>query len=651
MNTTDQAFIRAYGSDFVPSNADEAARAADYPALANSNVNAVFGSLPQKHYRVDGPATTPADTAPAAVGGAPAPMAARPYVPQPALARPFSPAPHGHDAPRQYAQVPSAAVEPQVEDSIEQEEDRRISPQEASQETLPPEPKPVATHARVPRPHLNFAAVKNVEPQPVDVEPQAASVEPLPADVEPQAADVESQAADVEPMAAPEVDVPREAPAVIAPKALSAEDGLIMLADSSVVIASSVFEWPTNEPAATAAPTVATVDTRATVEPQAPLASDQTSALESESVDDVSPSIPTAIEPLAAPAATIETADEVVADQAVTDKVVTDKVVTDEVAADDAVADKEPVDEAAIRVAAPLVAPEAKAEEPSIEKNSTEKNSTEESGIEETSIEEARDTETPQRTATAGVFEEAVGATEQAEVSQPTAVAQTLKPAWEVDRLLWPADADHLYESESEYFRHAGEKLRGASQEGLRVLGVSSSHHGEGCTTLAICLARAAAAAGAKVALLDANLRSPQLGAALGLDFAHSWHETLNGTTPLAEAAVSAIADNVTLLPLSKNALHQGLTLDSDAVNEVLRQASETFDLVLVDVGSLSDEGRNCFQAGDACPLDAAIIVRDVRTTSEEETLESVSRFRALGIDAVGVAENFASSAVAQAAA
>ena len=37
MNTTDQAFIRAYGSDIVPSNADEAARAAELTAVAMSS--------------------------------------------------------------------------------------------------------------------------------------------------------------------------------------------------------------------------------------------------------------------------------------------------------------------------------------------------------------------------------------------------------------------------------------------------------------------------------------------------------------------------------------------------------------------------------------------------------------------------------------
>jgi len=141
------------------------------------------------------------------------------------------------------------------------------------------------------------------------------------------------------------------------------------------------------------------------------------------------------------------------------------------------------------------------------------------------------------------------------------------------------------------------------------------------------------------------------LGPALGLDFARSWHETLNGRIPLAEAAVTAIADNVTLMPLSKNGSRQGLELDAELVNDVLSQAAETFDLVLVDIGVLSGNGSSCFLGGSACPLDAAIIVRDVRTTSEEETLESVNRFKEMGVDAVGIAENFAPSAAVQAAA
>lgn len=559
MNTTDQAFIRAYGSDFVPSYADEAARAADYSALADSNVNAVFGSRPRQHYRVDGPSATPTTAVSQVAGGSlPAPMPARPYVPQPAQVPPAPlPSPSATQGPTVGRQYPPAApspvrqtiqplpIENEADDiaravqleSVQQPVDS-VQPLESVQQPLESVIEPAATvqtplapHVRVPRPHINFAAVAAAQSQPADID-----------------ADLELQE---EPQQEPQ-QTPSSA-------VLNAEDGLAVLADSSVLIGSSVFEWPTIEPAVAEAPTVAGSTPEASLD-----------------------------EPTAEAAEVVGPASD--AEASVT----------------------------------PPIARDVRAEEPS---------------------------EAPLSPAIANVDKDAAGAEMAAESDEPVAVRQKLKPAWEVDRLLWPADADQLYESESEYFRHAGEKLRDASQEGLRVLGISSSHDGEGCTTLAICLARAAAASGAKVALLDANLRSPQLGSALGLDFARSWHETLDGATPLAEAAVTAIADNVTLIPLSQNAARQGVTLDSDAFSELLDQARKTFDLVLVDLGSSCDEGQNCLQTGEACPLDAAIVVRDVRTTSEEETLESVSRFRTMGIDAVGVAENFAASAVAQAAA
>ena len=100
--------------------------------------------------------------------------------------------------------------------------------------------------------------------------------------------------------------------------------------------------------------------------------------------------------------------------------------------------------------------------------------------------------------------------------------------AWEVDRFRWPEICRQLYAAEQSYFEHAGEKLLEASRDGLRVLAVSSSQRGEGRTTLALLLARAAAAAGARVALLEADTHAPRIAASLGLD------------TPCDAAAVAA---------------------------------------------------------------------------------------------------------------
>jgi hypothetical protein len=47
----------------------------------------------------------------------------------------------------------------------------------------------------------------------------------------------------------------------------------------------------------------------------------------------------------------------------------------------------------------------------------------------------------------------------------------------------------------------------------------------------------------------------------------------------------------------------------------------------------------------------AGIVVRDVRKTSEESTLVAAARLKMLGLEAVGVAENFAADRAARAAA
>ena len=112
---------------------------------------------------------------------------------------------------------------------------------------------------------------------------------------------------------------------------------------------------------------------------------------------------------------------------------------------------------------------------------------------------------------------------------QPEAPRVPWKAQWEVDGFAWPDELLRLRDEQTEYFRYAGEKLRDASREGLKTLAVVSTREQEGCTTMAICLALAAAAAGARVALLDANLGHPELGPKLGLDFSNGWQESVTG--------------------------------------------------------------------------------------------------------------------------
>ena len=72
---------------------------------------------------------------------------------------------------------------------------------------------------------------------------------------------------------------------------------------------------------------------------------------------------------------------------------------------------------------------------------------------------------------------------------QETPQPAKLAPAWEVDRFRWPENVEQLFESRADYFDSAGKKLLAASQQGLKVLAITSARSGEGTTTTAMCLA------------------------------------------------------------------------------------------------------------------------------------------------------------------
>lgn len=233
--------------------------------------------------------------------------------------------------------------------------------------------------------------------------------------------------------------------------------------------------------------------------------------------------------------------------------------------------------------------------------------------------------------------------------SAPTKLRTDWAATWEVDEFAWPTETVELFNAHKEYFLYAGEKLRDASHEGLKVMAVAATREKEGCTTLAICLARGAAAAGARVALIDGNLFNPELGFKLGLDFSRGWQESYSDNAPLAEAAVVSLEDRITLFPLSAD--HRVPSLSDPLVSDVFRYLSDRFDLVIIDSGAIPSGDALVFEAGEACPVQAGMVVRDVRRSTEVETLVTASRLKSLGIEAIGIAENFGPQQQARAAA
>jgi len=220
--------------------------------------------------------------------------------------------------------------------------------------------------------------------------------------------------------------------------------------------------------------------------------------------------------------------------------------------------------------------------------------------------------------------------------------AKPTPPVWEVDRFHWPKTCERLLADPNGYLAEAGAKLHAAVQDGLRILAVTGSRRGEGRTTVALCLARSAAKVGVQVAVMDLDFARPQLASKLGLEVSYGWQDAALGKIPLSEAAITSIGDKITVLPLESTVVTRSLSLVDARVTATLRAAAATFELVILDLGPFAAGEEILFPFEERCPLDAAIVVRDLRFCSSEQSETIGHMLQDAGIEAVGIAENFA---------
>ena len=230
-----------------------------------------------------------------------------------------------------------------------------------------------------------------------------------------------------------------------------------------------------------------------------------------------------------------------------------------------------------------------------------------------------------------------------ADEAQKRLDAETFAPQWEVDRFVWPDVCHRLLDVERAYFQHVGERLKEATENGRHVLMITGARRGEGRTTLALCLARCAAEAGVGVALVDADLTNPQLGRCLGMETPCSWLDVIVDKAPLSEAAIASIEDRLTLFPLAST---EYVDIPDKRLIALLRNISKHYPLVIVDTGPMPDGDRSPLgdSREESNPIDAAIVVRDLRHTPADQTRATAERLQQSGILAVGIAENFKTS-------
>lgn len=229
----------------------------------------------------------------------------------------------------------------------------------------------------------------------------------------------------------------------------------------------------------------------------------------------------------------------------------------------------------------------------------------------------------------------------------PSSASASFAPAWEVDAFRWPELCRQLDQQTGSRLQQAGEELFAATGQGLHVLALTSCNRSEGRTTAAVALARSAMVAGARVALVDADAGNPQLARRLGMEAPCDWCEVLRREESLSEAAVASLNDHVSLFPKEFEEPN-GAGISSSLLARMLNELKQNFDLVVVDlppadsVDAMGSEAivETASTSLTSCPIDMAVVVRNVQETSPEQCLSGVSLLRGLGVPAVGVIEN-----------
>ncbi|MEM7475561.1 MAG: AAA family ATPase [Planctomycetota bacterium] len=230
------------------------------------------------------------------------------------------------------------------------------------------------------------------------------------------------------------------------------------------------------------------------------------------------------------------------------------------------------------------------------------------------------------------------------EVEEDLRQAQTKRfnAAWEVDEFQWPAVCEELLRRGESRLEKVASNLARATHEGLQVLAVTSPQGGEGRTTVACCLAKMAAVSGLRVAFVDGDIENPSLSYQTNLDIDFDWRTAILNQLPLEEVAVHSIRDQITLIPLLSPVAEHEFAPGDNRVAFMLHQLSESFDLVVVDMGHMESTRNLVSSLAQQGIINAVVTVVDHRISNPERVEACIRRIRRSGVASVGLVENFA---------
>jgi succinoglycan biosynthesis transport protein ExoP len=169
----------------------------------------------------------------------------------------------------------------------------------------------------------------------------------------------------------------------------------------------------------------------------------------------------------------------------------------------------------------------------------------------------------------------------------------------------------------------------------VQVVVLTSALPGEGKTTTTFCLGKSMAMSGARVVVVDCDLRRRNINKLLGVEPPTGLIEVLQGTSVLDDVLIRDVASGAWFLPLAKSAYTPKDLFGSAAMDRLIGELRQRFDYVLLDTAPVIPVSDTRILAPKA---DVVVFLAQWRKTPRKAIEAAFALLTSVGADIAGIA-------------
>jgi succinoglycan biosynthesis transport protein ExoP len=176
-----------------------------------------------------------------------------------------------------------------------------------------------------------------------------------------------------------------------------------------------------------------------------------------------------------------------------------------------------------------------------------------------------------------------------------------------------------------------------SASDDYRLVCATSPRAGDGKSTVLSNLAISMAQAGKRVLLIDADLRRPNVGKLFGVNSNHGLSDLLQGRCSLFDSVISSECERLDLLLAGNMSANPSELLSSKRLKEVLEQAKNEYDFVLVDCPPVLAVSDPCIVSSNT---DAVLLIVRLNPYSRSEIETAVEKLKDVNGNLIGTIVN-----------